>query len=363
MRSEKNQKNWGDDLSLHVDIEKTFPDFKLSAKLEGEDEVVALLGGSGCGKSLTLKCIAGIEKPDRGRIVIDGEVVFDSEQRIHIPPQARRVGYLFQNYALFPTMTVWNNIARSIKAPKQERASITDAIIKQFQLEGVKQLYPRQISGGQQQRAALARILVSKPRILLLDEPFSALDTHLKWHMEQEICAILAGFKGTTVFVSHNRDEVYRISDKIAVMHDGKVVSTGTKEDIFDAPKTLEAALMTGCKNISKAGKVDDFHVKALDWGVILQTARPVPNQVKHVSVRAHHFKRAPAMSAEENIFPCRIHRIIEEPFERVFLFSFDENARKSANLQFELSKELCADWDLGDFVLFVPPDRVMCLE
>ena len=350
-------------MSLHVDIEKTFPDFKLSVQLEGENEIVALLGSSGCGKSLTLKCIAGIEKPDRGRIVIDGEVVFDSEKRIHIPPQARRVGYLFQNYALFPTMTVWNNIARSIKAPKQERARITDAIIKQFRLEGVKQLYPRQISGGQQQRAALARILVSEPRILMLDEPFSALDTHLKWHMEQEICAILAEFEGTTVFVSHNRDEVYRISDKIAIMHDGKVVSKGTKEDIFDAPKTLEAALMTGCKNISKAEKVDDFRVKALDWGVILQSARKVPDHVKHVSVRAHHFKRVSPMSAEGNLFPCRIHRIIEEPFERVFIFSFHGDARNTANLQFELSKELCADWDAGDVFLSVPPDRVMCLE
>jgi len=350
-------------LSLYVDIEKTLPDFKLSVQLEGEQEVLALLGSSGCGKSLTLKCIAGIEKPDKGRILINGNLVFDSETGIHIPPQQRNVGYLFQNYALFPTMTVRQNITRSVKAPKAERASIADAIIQKFQLEGVKYLYPRQVSGGQQQRTALARILVSQPKILLLDEPFSALDTHLKWHMEQEIVAILAEFEGTTVFVSHDRDEVYRISDQINVMHQGKVEATGSKEDIFDSPKTLAAARMTGCKNISKAEKLDDFHVMALDWGIALKTTQSVPDQVKYVSVRAHHLGRASATSEEENTFPCHIQKIIEEPFERVFLFSFDADVENRTNLQFEQAKELCKDWELGGFTLHVPPDKVMCLE
>jgi len=350
-------------LSLYVDIEKTFPDFKLSVQLAGEQEILALLGSSGCGKSLTLKCIAGIEKPDRGRIVINGDVVFDSETGIHLPPQERHVGYLFQNYALFPTMTVWNNIVRCVKAPKTERAHIADAIMQKFQLESVKHLYPRQISGGQQQRTALARILVSEPKILMLDEPFSALDTHLRWHMEQEIVSILTEFQGTTVFVSHDRDEVYRISDKISIMHDGKVECTGTREEIFDSPKTLAAARMTGCKNISKAEKVGAFQVKAIDWGITLHTEHPVSDHVKYVSIRAHHFRRTDANADGVNTFLCHVHKAIEEPFERVFVFSFETDGGNHTKLQFEQTKEICADWDLGAYVLHIPPSKVMCLE
>jgi len=350
-------------MSLYLDIEKTFPDFQLSVRLEGENEVVALLGNSGCGKSLTLKCIAGIEKPDRGRIVINGETVFDSEKRIHLPPQKRNVGYLFQNYALFPTMTVWNNIASVIRKPKSERAGIVADMIESFQLESVKNLYPNQISGGQQQRAALARILVSEPKIILLDEPFSALDTQLKWTVEQEITAVLSAFHGTTIFVSHNRDEVYRISDKIAVMHDGKIESSGTKEDIFESPKTLAAALMTGCKNISKAEKLDDFHVKAADWGVALKTERVVPDDINYIGVRAHHFRRVSAAAEEENTFSCRLHKTIEEPFEKIFVFSFDGGAENGVTLQFEQSKDICEAGDTTEFMLCVPADKIMCLE
>jgi len=344
---------------LYIDIEKSFPDFKLAAQFEGENEVVALLGASGCGKSLTLKCIAGIEQPDRGRIVINNEVVFDSEKRVNIPPQKRNVGYLFQNYALFPTMTVWNNIACVIKKPKNQRREIVDEILQKFQLEDVKNLRPRQISGGQQQRAALARILVLEPKILLLDEPFSALDTHLKWHMEQEIASVLAEFHGTTVFVSHNRDEVYRLSNQIAIMSNGKIESTGAKQAVFDSPKTLAAALMTGCKNISKAEKIDDFHVKAIDWGVALKTGHRVPDNVKYVGVRAHHLKLASGAGDDVNVFSCRIHKIIDEPFERIFIVSF--NGQNT--LQLELPKDICGEIDSHELALFVPPDKIMCLE
>jgi len=347
-------------MALYVDVEKTFPDFRLSVQLEGEDEVVALLGSSGCGKSLTLKCIAGIEKPDIGRIVINGEVVFDSKERVNLPPQKRRVGYLFQNYALFPTMTVWNNIASVIKKPKSEKHNIVDDIIKKFGLEGVKKLYPRQISGGQQQRAALARILVSQPKILMLDEPFSALDTHLKWRMEQEVAAVLTEFDGTTVFVSHNRDEVYRLCDRIAVMHEGKVETIGAKTEIFEMPKTLTVAMMTGCKNISQAEKSGEYSVVATDWGIELKTEHPVPNTVKYVGVRAHHFKRTYELEGGENVFTCRIHKVIDEPFERVFVFSFGESMAK---LQFEVSKDISAQWGDEDFTIYISPDKINCLE
>jgi len=353
-------------MSLYLDIEKKFPDFSLSVSLEGKDEVVALLGNSGCGKSLTLKCIAGIEKPDRGRIVINGETVFDSEKRINLPPQKRNVGFLFQNYALFPTMTVWKNIASVINKTKSEKHRLVADMIKLFQLENVKNLYPSQISGGQQQRTALARILVSEPEIILLDEPFSALDTQLKWSVEQEVVSILESFHGTTIFVSHNRDEVYRISDKIAVMYDGNIETVGTNKDIFDSPKTLNSALMTGCKNISAAEKIDDNHIKALEWGVSLKTTSTVPDDIRYVGVRAHHFQRVSHIENDENTFYCNTHKVIDEPFEKVYLFSFDTNdtnSKSEKTLQFDVAKDILTNSDSKELILHIPEDKVMCLE
>lgn len=361
-------------MSLFVDIQKKFPDFELSAKLECGQGVMALLGASGCGKSLMLKCISGIEKPDSGRIVIDGETVFDSQRKINLPPQKRQTGFLFQNYALFPNMTVWNNIACVIQKSKQEKPPIVEEIIKAFYLENVQNLYPCQISGGQQQRTALARILVSDPKILMLDEPFSALDSHLKWNMEQELTSVLENFTGTTVFVSHDRDEAYRISNRIAVMNGGKIESVGEKETLFNAPQTLAAAMITGCKNISRAEKLGEFQVKAVDWDVVLNTKEPVPDHVKHVGIRAHHFElvmnRSKADAASENCYLCRASRMIDEPFERIVLFSFESHERgrssacneNSPLLRFEISKGLPLPDLTGGFVLHVPRERILCL-
>ena len=350
-------------MSLYVDIEKTFPDFKLSARIECGNEVIALLGSSGCGKSLTLKCIAGIEKPDKGCIVINGETVFDSSKGVNLPPQKRNAGFLFQNYALFPNMTVWQNIASAIKKPRGERADIVSGMIALFHLDGTEKLYPRQISGGQQQRVALARMLASEPKIILLDEPFSALDTHLRWKVEQEIASVLEKFNGTAILVSHDRGEAYRLSSRIAVMHEGKIQPMGTKEEVFNSPRTLAAALITGCKNISKARKVGDYQIKALDWGITLTTMRPVADTVKYIGVRAHHFRRLSSLENGDNVFHCRVCRIVDEPFERLVEFSFAAGAECNSTLHFALPKENADERDLKEFFLSVPADKILCLE
>ena len=165
-------------MSISVDIEKNLGAFRLDVHFSAGSEVIALLGASGCGKSMTLKCIAGIEKPDRGRIVVNDVTLFDSEKGVNLTPQQRHTGLLFQNYALFPNMTVLQNIRAGARRERDggKRASITENVIKSFGLTNLVKCYPHQLSGGQQQRVALARILVSDPGVLLLDEPFSALD-------------------------------------------------------------------------------------------------------------------------------------------------------------------------------------------
>ena len=163
-------------MALEVDIEKKLGDFRLRAAFTCDKGITGILGASGSGKSMTLKCIAGIERPDRGRIVLDGRVLFDSRQKINLKPQKRRVGYMFQNYALFPTMTVTQNIA----AGQGISADRVREMIERFHLKGLEGHYPSELSGGQQQRVALARIMAYRPDLILLDEPFSALDDNLK---------------------------------------------------------------------------------------------------------------------------------------------------------------------------------------
>ena len=205
-------------MSLYVDIKKNLGSFVLETKFEADGGVTGILGASGCGKSMTLRCIAGILKPDAGRIELDGRVFFDSEKKINLKPQQRHVGLLFQNYALFPNMTVWQNLMAALLPYEKEKsraASSVRLVIKKFALDGLEKRKPGQLSGGQQQRVALARIFLSKPQVLLLDEPFSALDDFLKWKLELELSDLLEEFSGSTLFVSHSREEIYRLCDHV----------------------------------------------------------------------------------------------------------------------------------------------------
>ncbi len=304
-------------MSLSVDVEKKLGGFHLNVKLEAGDETLALLGASGCGKSLTLKCIAGIERPDRGRIVLDDRVLFDSEKKIDLPPQARRIGLMFQSYALFPHMTVLQNIrAGASRTPdKRQRRAAVEAVVDSFGLKDLLQRHPAQLSGGQQQRVALARILVSAPQLLLLDEPFSALDSHLRFRLEQEVRAVIRRFGKTVLLVSHDREEVFRMADSLAILDDGRVERLGPKREVFRDPGTRRGAILTGCKNISRAEPVGPYQVRALDWGVTLRLARPVEG-VTAVGVRAHDIRQGEG----ENALLCRVVEEIENPFSRLVI-------------------------------------------
>ncbi len=296
-------------MSLLVDIEKTLGDFRLRVEFEAENGTLSLLGASGCGKSMTLKCIAGIERPDRGRIVLNGVTLFDSGRHIDLPPQKRRVGYLFQQYALFPNMTVRQNIRCGVRE-KGNADSVVDEIIRKMHLEGLEKLRPRQLSGGQQQRVALARILVNRPEVLLLDEPFSALDSHLRLSLEQEVRAIIREFGKPVLFVSHNREEVFRLTDRIAIMRDGAIETLDEKNAVFADPKTVNGAALTGCRNVSRIRVLGETRVLALDWGAELELARPVGG-AQYIGIRAHDI----LAGGGENALRCRVTEEIENPF------------------------------------------------
>ena len=236
-------------MSLIVKIKKQLDNFMLSVDMELTDEVVSVIGMSGSGKSMTLKCIAGIETPDSGFISLNGRVLYDSKKRINLHPGKRRVGYLFQDYALFPTMTVMENICIAMGQRNEEKVK---GWLKRYGLEGMAYTYPNHLSGGQRQRVAMLRMLAAKPECILLDEPFSALDEHVKRSMESELMEMLTDFNNPVVFVSHNRDEVYRLAERIGSMESGVLSTVRDKKDFFMRPMSVEQALLVGCNNISE---------------------------------------------------------------------------------------------------------------
>ena len=308
------------DMSLEVSIEKSMPGFRLAVEFTADGAPLGLLGPSGSGKTMTLRAIAGLETPDRGRIVLHGRVLFDSEQRIHVPARARRIGLLFQNYALFPHLSVAGNIAFGLRhLPEAERNRHVAEQLAAAHLEGFADRYPATLSGGEQQRVALARALAIEPAALLLDEPFSALDTHLRGALERQLRETLASYGGATLFVSHNLEEAYRVCEKLVVLENGSVAAQGPKEEIFRHPPTLEVARVTGCKNFSRAHRFSDGRVEALDWGCTLRVAQQFAKTPGHVAIRAHHIRvHSPRKSSpgnSENVFPCWLAAMTETPF------------------------------------------------
>src|SRR5580692_4560110 len=221
-------------MSLEVAIEKNVAGFRLAVEFTADGAPLGLLGPSGSGKTMVLRAIAGLETPDRGRIALDGRVLFDSEKRINMPARERRVGLLFQNYALFPHLTVAKNIAFGLRGiTETETAQRVAKQIATAHLDGLEERFPVSLSGGEQQRVALARALAIEPPALLLDEPFSALDTHLRGALERQLREMLATYNGSTLFVSHNLEEAYRVCETLVVLANGSVAARGPKEEIF----------------------------------------------------------------------------------------------------------------------------------
>lgn len=345
-------------MALEVDIEKRAGDFRLRAAFTGGAGILGILGASGCGKSMTLKCIAGIEKPDRGRIALDGRVLFDSEKGINLPPQKRRVGYLFQNYALFPGMTVRQNILCGLHAEKdrQKREARADEILELLQIRGLANLRPSALSGGQSQLAALGRILVNGPDLLMMDEPFAALDAHLRLRLQMELKRLLSGYGKGVIMVTHDRDEAFRMCDRLGVMANGQMLTMKGAKELFMDPGTKAAAVITGCKNIAEAQKTGAREVYVPGWNVRLRTAKPVEDDLKAVGIRAHYFRP----EVEANRFPVRLVREMEEPFAWVCEFRYAGQPADSPALWWRYAKENRPD--APPKALGVAPEDVLLL-
>ncbi len=302
-------------MTAEIQIRKKLDSFRLDVCFQAHTSRVGILGASGCGKSMTLKCIAGIEKPDEGTIRIAENVFYDSKTKQNQKPQQRRIGYLFQNYALFPSMTAAENIAAGLKGPKAEKKRRVQEMIAKFHLDGLAGRLPAELSGGQQQRVALARIMAYQPDVILLDEPFSALDVFLKDQLQRELAQMLEEYTGLVILVSHSRDEIYRFSEELLIIDQGRDLVFGKTADLFADPVYREAAKLTGCKNFSHIQRIDTHTFRASDWGITVHTKKEIPKQASCIGYRAHDF--VPVWGRkEENCLPVEISHFAGLPFE-----------------------------------------------
>lgn len=331
-------------MAIEVRIHREFDDFKLDVQFQSESRRIGILGASGCGKSLTLKSIAGIERPETGKIESAGKVFFDSAKKIWMPPQERNVGYLFQNYALFPTITVEKNIGIALRCGKKEKEKKVRDMIDRFSLQGLEKKLPGQLSGGQQQRTALARIMIYEPDMILLDEPFSALDSYLKEQTQRECLELLQDYLGTVILVSHSRDEIYRFSEEVLVMDGGKAVIQKTVKELFEHPQKVAAAKLTGCKNIEEIVWKDGKHLYVPGWDMVIPAGMGNVGDAQAIGIRAHEFTTERTESDGELVFPVYKPEVKEDLFEYHVQFFTSERAKTP--VVWKVSKKL---WDVGE--------------
>jgi len=238
-------------MPLEVTLVKRLPGFTLDVAWTSGDGVAALFGPSGAGKTLTLQCLAGLLRPDAGRIVVDGRVFFDAAAGIELTPQQRRVGYVFQGYALFPHLTVADNIGFGLRdQPRATRRERTRSVMARLGLESLAGRYPRELSGGQQQRVALARALAIDPALVLLDEPLSALDQPLRRALRDELRTILGDWRTAAVVVTHDFAEAYRLGDRIVVYEAGRVIQSAPRSELLWQPASEAVARIMGIRNV-----------------------------------------------------------------------------------------------------------------
>lgn len=326
-------------MSLSVKLKKRLGDFSLEVDFETEGGILGCLGASGCGKSLMLRCIAGVERPDEGRIVLNGRTLFESG-KVNLPPQKRNVGLLFQNYSLFPHMTVEQNIRCACKRKGAEAQQRTASLVKQLQLAGLEQRRPEQLSGGQQQRTALARLLAAEPELILLDEPFSALDSYLRVQLQSEMKAHLKAYGKDVILVSHSRDEVYRMCGSLMLMDRGRLLAGGETRQLFASPGSVQGARLTGCKNIVAAQRTGAFTAYVPEWDMSLHTKEPLREALCAVGLRAHSF----SPDEKQNAAEVELIEQMEEPFEWTVRFRYKSAAQGAADCWWRIAKESKAE-------------------
>ncbi len=328
-----------------VESVKSVVDFVLDVAFRTHNgEMLALFGPSGTGKSLTLRCVAGLLRPEAGRIVLNGRVLFDAAAGVDVPPRARRMGYVPQHYALFPHLTVADNIAYGLAGwpPARRRARVAE-MVRLMRLDRLETRRPHQLSGGQQQRVALARALVTEPEVLLLDEPFAALDGPIRGRLQNELLAVQRRFHIPTLLVTHDLAEAYALSDRMAVLEGGRVLQVGPKDEVLRRPATRAVARFVGTKNIFDGRVVDaTSEGVTIAWGNhLIQTRATGPTVGQRVTfcIRPEEVMivrpdRPLRPGLRENVLDGRLVREIDRGATHTLFFKADELSGRDYDLE-----------------------------
>ncbi|MDD5338366.1 MAG: ABC transporter ATP-binding protein [Dehalococcoidales bacterium] len=305
---------------LEVRLKRKLQGFTLDVAFKVDQEILAILGPSGSGKTMTLQCISGLVRPDEGYVSLNGTVLLDTSKKINLPARQRRVGFVFQNYALFPHLTVSQNVGYGIRhlPPDEIKEKITNLLGK-MNIPHLSDRFPRQLSAGQQQRVAVARALAPEPEVLLLDEPFSALDSLVKERLQLELQALHEFYKGIILFVTHDLTEGYKFSSKIAVFESGNIVQHDDKERVITCPSNHTVARLVGFKNLMEGSvtkvqnNVATIEVPELGGAILAKVSnasRLMPSQRVTVGIRPEYVQLR--KEAGENTLYCTMDRIAE---------------------------------------------------
>jgi molybdate transport system ATP-binding protein len=360
---------------LTVKIKKNFSEFNIDLEFIVDDEILVILGSSGSGKTMTLRCIAGLICPDEGYIELNGKTLFDSKKNINLSPQKRKMGFLFQNYALFPHMTVNENVALGIQQKTRLEADKKVAwLLEKMNIPGLGHRYPSQLSSGQQQRVALARALSNEPDVLLFDEPFSALDTPRKEKLELELLSLRNFYRGDILFVTHDLAQGYKLGSRIAIFESGRIIQCDNKYKVIESPVNYTSAKLTGVKNLMK-GQIESksdgkIKVKINDLGsefivLVKKNINYYTNQVVTIGIRPE-FLQFVDNNKAENTFLCKVIKIIEGVADLSYILEpINENVNYKGKFYLEANLSKFSDLNIiegNSYFINLPPSQLIVI-
>ena len=354
---------------LEVKVKKTLADFQLDVEITADREILSILGASGSGKTMTLLCAAGLLRPDQGSVKLNGRVLYCSQNNIYLPPRERNIGFVFQNYALFPHLTVKENIAYGIgRLKKTEQAERVSELLEIMNIPGLVNRYPAELSSGQQQRVALARAIAPEPEALLLDEPFSALDTFRRERLEIELLNLQQFFKGDILFVTHDLAQGYKLGNRIALYDDGRIIQCDRKDTVIAQPGSLPAAKLTGVKNIF-SGRITairenlvELFIPAFGQTIAAKSYKAAGlrlNQTVHIGIRPEQIVLTTATG--ENTLDCLLDQVVDGVTNINYYYYAVKDGEKKVKLECSaprpfnepcLKRGLCVR-------LYLPPERL----
>lgn len=357
---------------LEFAFERRLDGFVLAPALRAEQGTTALYGPSGAGKSLTLLCLVGLLHPDRGWIRLNGRTLFDAALGVHVPPHRRRVGVVFQEYALFPHLSVAANLAYGLRGIG--RAEIRERVLgmlRLLRLEGFGRRYPGDLSGGQRQRVALGRGLILQPELLLLDEPFSALDQMERERLRAEVLDLLQGFGGMTILVTHSLEEAYLMSRQVAVIHGGRILQAGPRDDVLQHPRDRRVAEQVGASNIFQGVVTGVGTSAAVAWrGLQLTVAGPLPPPGTAVEfcIRPENVRLIwpDRVAGRPNVLSGQLSAEVKRGVDYLLRFRADGSAAQASDIQIHCSEHLhyLMKLEPGTPVwIALPPEKLHVLE